>query len=256
MQDTLLSKTGPEKCSNDVSIRQIGIALFLIMNLSCKERTSSQNATLKKGAINNCYTLRPVYNDSQLDGPNDFEFTHDSINSILQGAISDAMRVKIDSSMNFVTGFGHQKKISINADCFGKLSSPDSSFLIGIYYNSSTAIRPIISSVEFLQSYKKDIFNFGQAIIYEYRFNNVVEASPHFMYIIVKDESRKHDWDDYKGFVICSDGMDWKDYNDKGFSIPLFTQMVRRSKEFYIPLYYDGRRFIPIDHFKSSNWQE
>jgi hypothetical protein len=238
------------------NIKQISVALFLIMNLSCKERASSQNAILQKRAVNNCYTLRPVYNDSQLDEPRDFEFTHDSINNILPGLISGVKSIKIDSSMDFVTGFGHQKKISINSDCFGKLDSPDSSFLIEIYYNSSVATRPIISSVEFLQSYKKNIFNFGQAIIYEYRFSNVVEASPHFMYILIKDESRKHDWDDYKGFVICSDGMGWRDYNDKGFSIPLFTQMVRRSKEFYIPLYYDGVRFIPIDHFKSSNWEE
>jgi len=238
------------------NIKQSGIVLFLILNLSCKEKTYSQNTMARKELINNCYTLRPVYNDSQLDEPKDFDFTHDSVDNNLKTVISDARLIKFDSSMEFVTGFAHQKRMSINHDCLRKLENPDSSFLIEVYYNSSISTRPMISSVEFLQSYKKNILNFGNAIVYEYRFNNVVEASPHFMYIIVKGETEKRDWEDYKGFVLCSDGLDWRDYADKGFSIPLFTQMVRRSKEFYIPLYYNGERFIPIDHFKSSNWQE
>jgi hypothetical protein len=85
----------------------------------------------------------------------------------------------------------------------------------------------------------------------------VGELEPHSMYIVIKEqtEDQKRYGNTYKGFVLCCDGLDWKDFNDKG-SVPLFTKMVRRNKEFYIPLYFDGERFIPIGHFKSSNWQE
>ena len=173
--------------------------------------------------------------------------------------ISGKRPLAYDSAMDYITDFEHQQKILVNCKCFGKLNKPDSCGLENLYFNtgSSTWIkkRPI---VDFLRTYKKNIMNFGEADVFEYRFNNVAEVEPHFMYIILKErtEDEEHYNRDYKGIVLCSDGLDWKDYPDKGFSIPLFTQMVRRSKEFYIPLHYDGNRITPIGHFKSSNWQE
>jgi hypothetical protein len=237
-------------------LKQISFLVFTILASSSSQKIYSQNNLTKNHLLNNCYILKPVYDDSEQNEPSEFEFAHDSINNCLKMVFSSPKSLRFDSSMAFVTGYQHQKGISINTNCFSKIINPDSSYLTEIFYNSSIATGQIISSVEFLQSYKKNILNFGSAVVYEFRFNDVVEASSHFMYIIIKIRAEKTEWEDFKGIVICSDGMDWKDYKDKGLSIPLFIQMVRRSKEFYIPLYFDGKRFIPIDHFKSSNWQE
>lgn len=241
------------------NIHRVVIVLLLIFNVSCKQRLHSQNINSKDSLIVNCFVTKPVKNDSKADSLRDFEFAQEPLEHFLSNITSNKKTVRYDSTMDYVTSFEYQKLIIVNNACFDKLNKPDSSNLINIYFNSGSATwvkRKL--TVQFLRSYKKNILNFGAAIVFEYRFNNVAEIEPHFMYIILKEqgEDEKRYAKDYNGVVLCSDGLDWKDYSDKGFSVPLFIQMVRRSKEFYIPLYYEEERFIPIGHFKNSNWQE
>ncbi|MFM9909474.1 MAG: hypothetical protein ACKVOW_09005, partial [Chitinophagaceae bacterium] len=132
---------------------------------------------------------------------------------------------------DYITSFEKQRLIFINNKCLEKLNRPDSSNLMDLYFSSGYRTRVMTKTiVEFIQFYKKNVYNFGNATVYEYRFNGVAEVEPHFMYIILKQqtENEQRYGKDYKGFVICSDGLDWKDYNDKGFSILLFKQMVKR----------------------------
>ena len=240
--------------------RQVCILLLFFLNLCCKERTSSQNQTAEKNSIVNCYITKPIKSDSKADTLRDFEFSKQPLDNFLAGSIiSSPKPIIYDSAMDYVTSFERQRLILVNNECYKKLNKTDSCNLMELYFNAGYRTKVMTKSiVEFLQSYKKNIYKFGNAVIYEYRFNGVAEVEPHFMYIILKEqtEDEQRYGKDCKGFVICSDGLDWKDYSNKGFSIPLFKQMVRRSKEFYIPLYYDGDRFIPIGHFKSSSWQE
>ena len=233
--------------------------ILLMLNFSCKEKTYSQGTETNKNSIVNCYIIKPVQNDSKADTLRDFEFTKEHMGDILAHVISSKRTFVYDSTMDSVTSFEKQKLIPVNNECYKKLSKPDSCYLMELYFSSGYKTKNMTRSiVEFHQSYKKNIFNLGNSTIFEYEFNGVAEVESHFMYIILKEqtEDEQRSGMDYKGFVIYSDGLDWKDYGDKGFSIPLFKQMVRRSKEFYIPLHYDGERFIPIGHFKSSNWQE
>ena len=227
--------------------------------VGCKGAGHSQPPVEMDSLIVNCYILKPVKHDSKADTLRDFNFATESLDDFIVGITSGKRPIAYDSAMDYVTSFEHQQKILVNYRCFSKLDQPDSCRLEDIYFNSGFATwvkkRPV---VDFLRTYKKDIMDFGKADVFEYRFNNVAEVEPHFMYIILKEQSEddRRYGRDYKGIAICSDGLDWKDYPDKYFSIPLFTQMVRRSKEFYIPLHYDGDRFVPIGHFKSSNWKE
>lgn len=222
------------------------------------ERVSSQVFSSDKDSlIVNCCKIEPVYNDSKSESPKDFEFTKETLDNFLNKTLGINKMPPADYKMDFVTNFGYQKEIIVNYDCFNRLTKPNTCNLINLYFNihSSTWIKKK-SVVEFIKKYKKSIYNYGKVNVFEYRFNNVAENEPHFMFIIIKEPSdselrlRK----DYIGYAICSDGMDWKDSANRQFSTPLFIQMVRRSKEFYIPLYYDKRRFIPIGHFKSKNW--
>lgn len=232
--------------------------MALQMN-SCKGQGTSQVPVYKDSLVVNCYVTKPVYGDSKSESLGDFDFKKETLNDFLGKAIAPKGTIKYDLSMDFVTSFGYQKEIIVNYDCFSKLTRPDSSNLINIYFNSGLATWvKKRSTVQYLKTYKKVILNWGDATVFEFRFNNVAEIEPHFMYIILKDPTadEKRQGKDYRGFVICSDGLDWKDYKKEGGAIPLFIKMIRRSKELYIPLYYDGKRFIPIGHFKSNNWQE
>jgi hypothetical protein len=239
--------------------KQVYILLFIVLNFGCKEKTYSQNEGVNKGSIINCYITKPVKSDSKADTIRDFEFTKKSLDDVLSNIISSKNYATYDSVMDYVTSYERQKLIFMNNQCYERLSKPDSCNLMNIYFNSGYRTKIMTKSiVEFIQSYKKNIYKFGDATVFEYRFKGVAEVEPHWMYIILKEqtEDEQRYGSDYKGFIICSDGLDWKDYTSLGFSIPLFKQMIRLSKEIYIPLYYDGERFIPIGHFKSNNWHE
>ncbi|MEJ0103784.1 MAG: hypothetical protein WDO19_15035 [Bacteroidota bacterium] len=238
------------------NLTRVYVLLFVILNLNCKQKTHSQ-AKGDNNSILNCFIIKPVKNDSKADSLRDFDFSKDSIDGFLFDIISGKKSISYDSSMDYVTSFERQQLISINSKCFTKLSQPDSCNLMELYFSSDNRTKIMTKSiVEFLRSYKKTIYNFGNTTVFEYRFNGVAEVEPHFMYIILKEQTEEESryGKDYKGIVVYSDGLDWKDYNDDGFSIPLFKQMVRRNKQFYIPLCFDGNRFVPIGHFKSSNW--
>jgi len=242
---------------NRVKYIKWGALILGLHVFGCKGQEHGQKQPNTLNLIVNCYVIKPVYGDSKVESIRDFDFTTETLNNFLGKVIATKEAIKPDSPMDFITSFSYQKEIIVNHDCFSKLTKPDSSNLINIYFNSGSATWvKERSAVQYLKTYKKTIRSLGDVTVFKYRFNNVAEIEPHFMYIILKDQTddERRTSKDYTGFVICSDGMDWKDYN--GFSIPLFIQMIRRSKELYIPLSYDGRRFIPIGHFKSNNWQE
>lgn len=237
---------------------QFYISLLLLLNLSCKERTPYQDVTANKNRILNCYITKPVKDDSKADSLRNFEFSNESLDDFLSGVISAKKPLIYDSTMDYVTSFEKQRLIFINNKCFERLNQPDSSNMMDLYFNSGYRTKVMTKTiVEFIQSYKKSIYNFGNAIVYEYQFNGVAEVESYFMYIILKEktEDEQRYGSDYKGLVICSDGLTWKDFTDKGFSIPSYVQMIRRDKAFEIPLYYDGNRFIPLGHFKIGSWQ-
>jgi hypothetical protein len=234
----------------------IYVLLVVMIGFSCKDRTPQAE---ERNFLENCYITKPVTNDSKADTLRNFEFNKDSIDDFLFKVLSSSSGFKYDSTMDYVTSFERQKLIFVHEGCYERLNKPHSCNMMDLYFNSGYKTRVINKSIiEFIQSYKKDIYKFGKGIVYEYRFNGVAEVEPHFMYIILREQTadERRSAKDYVGLVINSDGLEWKDFNDKGLSIPLYVQMIRRSKEFYIPLYYDGERFIPIGHFKSSNWQD
>lgn len=242
------------------SLRFIRIWTLLLIYLvaGCKEQNYQQPSNLRQNRITSCYIVKPVKQDSKASSSRDFEFPNISLDDFLAEIETGKRSVEYDSTMDYITSFERQRIIIVNADCFGKLSRPDSIDLMNIYFNSGFRNETFTHSiVEFMHQYKKNILQFGDAIVFEYRFNGVSEDEPHFMYIILKvpTEDDRRLGRDYRGFIICSDGLDWKENKDKKFSVPLFIQMVRRNKEFYIPIMYKDERFIPIGHFKTKNWE-
>lgn len=234
------------------------IFLLLGFNVSCKQKLNSQSVNSNDSLVVNCYMIKPIKTDSNADTLRDFEFEKEPLDHLLLNISAGKKKFQYDSAMEFVTSFGYQKLITVNYACVYKLNRPDSFNLMGLYFNSGKA--PWVkknSAIVFLKNYKKNILGFGPAIVFEYRFNNVAEVEPHFMYIILKmqEKAERQYGKDYMGLVLYSDGLDWSADNERG-AIPLYIQMIRRSKEIYIPLYYDGDRFIPVGHFKSPNWKE
>lgn len=229
------------------------IVCFLLLNLSCKENAVSQNVITSKKNISNCFILKPIIKSSQSKGVEELVFPDTNFNGFLD-KIPLINSVEFDSAMQYVTNYENQKKIFINYSCFSKLNLPDSCNLVDIYFNSrgNTSDRTE-SNIEFVSSYKKNIFKFGNAIIFNYHFKGVSEVEPHSMHIIIKIEDNSYK-EDYKGIVLCSDDLEWKDYPNKGYSIPLYIEWLRGGKDFAIPMYFDGEQFIPIGHYKIGNW--
>lgn len=96
------------------------------------------------------------------------------------------------------------------------------------------------------KKYQKKILNYGDVIIYEYRCK-AADVSPHFLNIIIKEKKDDNPYgENYNGFVICSDGISWKNLN--GFSIPIFNNYLEGGG-FVAPLFFDGKRFIPVGMF-------
>lgn len=233
------------------------ILIVSLIYCGCKEKHSQPLSETSSAA--NCYIIKPVKGDSKADSLRSFDFHNDSIGDFLNNGLFSSKEFLYDSTMDFVTSFERQKLIFVQSGCFEKLNKPDSCNLMNIYYNSGYNTKIMTKTIiEFVQSYKKNIYEFGKSIVYEYRFVGVAEIEPHFMFIIMKEQAddEQRMAKDYKGVVLCSDGLEWKEFNEKEFSIPLFVQMVRRDKELYIPLDYDGHRFIPIGHFRKGKWDE
>lgn len=233
--------------------------LFLsAVTIGCRNSNSSDPPTRKERIVEYCYLTKPVKNNCNDDTRKGFDFSSESLDHFLTGIIAETRLPIYDSAMDYITSFDRQEQILVNYNCFSKLNRPESGGWENLYFNTgSPAWTQKHPFVDFLRTYKKNIFDFGRANVFEYLFNNVAEVEPHFMYIILREhtEDDDHYGRDYKGIVLFSDGLDWKDYPN-GYSIPLFTQMVRRSKEYYIPLHFDGDRFIPMGHFKSDNWRK
>jgi hypothetical protein len=233
--------------------------LLLVFQMGCRDRTFSQNKAADRSSIINCYITKPVRHDSKADTLRNFELTNETLDKALRKIIASKERIVYDSAMDYVTSFERQKLIFINTQCVSKLNTPDSCNLMDLYFNSGyrtkLMTRPI---VEFVQFFKKNIYKFGNALVYEYALKGVAEVEPHFMYIILKEqpEDAQRYGEDYKGFVIYCDGIGWKDDAGGNFSIPLLKHSVRRDKQLYIPLFYDSEKFVPVGHFKSDNWRE
>jgi hypothetical protein len=234
------------------------ISVTIVLVFSCSSRREEQQKqsdqvsarkieTEKK--IINCYIIKPVLNDKEYKPPMSLKTSNKSIDEYLS-AIAHSKHIDTDSNLFYITSFEYQKKIFINYQCYGKLNEPDSLDLMGIYFNSgSHTVTMNRSIVKYVRSYTKDIFTFGKATVFEYRFDGVAEVEPHFMHIIIKEptEDEVRYGEDYRGIVINSDGLNWRKY--KELETPSFIQTVKGDKKFEAPLLYDGNRFIPLIHF-------
>jgi hypothetical protein len=176
---------------NNFHFARIAGALLLFLYLiGCKGESHSQALINKDSLIVNCYKLKPVKGDSKADSLRNFDFTKESLDNFLKDIIYTKKPVEYDSTMDYVTNFEYQKMILVNYNCFSKLVKPDSCDLINIYFNSgfATWVKKR-STVQFLQTYKKILYNFGKVTVFEYRFNNVAEIEPHYMYIILNEQT-------------------------------------------------------------------
>jgi len=243
---------------NQIKIRKIILFNLILIDILFALRGYPQGINKHYIPIN-YYITKPVKNDSKEDSPRDFEFSKETLDRFLANILKSNTELKYDSTMDFVTSFERQKNICFNSRYFGLLNYPDKCNLMDIYFNSGFDTQTMNGSiVQFIKTYKKTIFNFGTTTVFEYELIGVAEVEPHFIYILLKERTKDETryGMDYKGFVICSDGMQWKLFGEGGVYLPLFIQRVNRSKEFYIPLYYYNDRFIPIGHFKTKNWHD
>jgi hypothetical protein len=229
------------------------IAVLFLTNISFYSWGQSIKSN---GLIIDCFILKPVKNDSKADTVRALQIPPYSLDYFLDSiATSSPKCLSYDSAMDFVTSFEYQKIILVNSLCFKNLNKPDSCDLMDIYFDSRFRTSVFTKSIiKFLRSYKEDILNFGDALIFEYKFEDVAEDEPHFMYIILKDQtSEQNEYaEDYHGYVICSDGLEWKNFGkNQNKSMPIFIQKIIRGKMLLIPLYFDHSRFIPIGHFEN-----
>lgn len=252
MQQNLIRQT----MSSSKLVLSVYTVILLTLFFACKKRAVSQTVINDK-LTTNCMSIRPVKGDCYSDTLRDFEFGNMPLEQFLKIVSSKGDYLIFDSAMEFVTNFGYQKEILINNLCYDSLISVDSSPILNLYFNSAYATwAKKKSAVRFLKSYSKIIWGFGAAEVFEFQVEGVAEIEPHFICLIIKKqaEEEKRIGSDYEGFALSSDGLEWQRIGESANFIPLIIKSVRRSKELFIPVYFDGKRFMPIGHFKSSNW--
>lgn len=202
---------------------------------------------------NRCFTIEPVYNNSSIEECGELNFDYGDMNFFIKKIASNRATINIDKATAYLTNYHTQQQINVNYDCFKYLDRPDSSFLAEILL-SSNKTPGSVGHVTFRKVLHKKIIGYGDALVYEYRFDGVSEVSYHFMDIFFKDALNEN-YSDYSGYVICSNGeMQWKEVNDSLGVLPIFVDHITWDKEYAVPLLFDGKRFIPTSHFKIGNW--
>lgn len=215
---------------------------LLCLLFGCRQEST------KPIGINSCYILRPVLNSSSEYEPKGFDFSNK--NKLIE-SLDYNEYPNIDTLMEFVTGFSFQKEISVSYDCFSKLTMPDSSYLMEIFYFSMENTNSLIQGVQFVGKKEIQIVNFGNATIYEYDFIDVVETSPTKLYLLFKKLKNKYK-KDFKGIAFCSNGLIHTETMNG--SIISMIGKIRNSKRYEIVLNYDGSKFVPIGHCKLGDW--
>lgn len=224
--------------------------------ISCVKGNHVENADktdTNSTVVYNCYILKPVANDSKKDWYKTIGVDREISEKMLNDIVAHKKVLTIDTTYECITSFENQKEILINSHCLDKLFNADSSLLNDIYYNSIYRTKTYLGRphpVHFIKSYTKNIFQYGNATIFEYSFpSSAILSEPLFLYLIIRVEDNSYG-EDYKGYAISSDGMEWRDINyADSVSIPLFIKKTR-TKNVFIPLIFDNNRFIPIGVLK------
>lgn len=236
---------------NKKYFNQFFLVLILIYGLGCRGKIISQNND--NHIIVNCLILKPITQNCDCVWPVIKKESDIKIEDLLI-MLDTKTSIQFDSLEQFTACYDYQKQVLINPHCFDKLTIPDSSNLMEIYLSSRTSTLSYRhSKVEFIKSYEKNIFNFGMSRVYEYVFNDVSQVEPHNMQIIIKNIG-SNNGEDYEGFVICSDGILWREVQGTSSSIFSHLKAFRGNKGSEIPMYFDKGRFIPIGHYQIDSW--
>lgn len=221
--------------------------LILISITSCNQNIE----VVTSKVYNDCFILKPVLECSPLEEPEDFNpVAADQYFSTIDKV--ETSKIVMDTMIEYVMGYNMQKRISIDYSCFDKLSEPDSSFIVEIFLNSMPNTNSLIDSVTFLRRYEKDIFNFGNASIFEYSLEGTVEAAPRNLVMIIRDVENRYK-KNYTGIVFSCDGVKWVQLRS-GKNLPALVETIKRGKSFEILTSYDGDRFVPLVHKKIGEW--
>ena len=213
-------------------------------------KTSSQNSK-----VNNYFILKPIKDNIEYEWIENLNFKDTNVAGFIN-IIGSADHLKMDSSMKFTMSFEMQKKIIVNSNYLSKFIFPDSVDLVNIYFSSKFNTSNLrASNVVYDTSYKKNILNYGRAVVYEYHFEGVSQVSCHSMQIIIKSEENEYG-EDYEGFVICSDGILWREISHTSKFLFSYLKALRGNIGIEIPMGFNGIEFIPLQHYKIDKWNK
>ncbi len=219
--------------------------------VSCYGQSTTKNSNSKAihRITSNCYLLKPIKKDIEYKWFDNLPKIDTNIVKYV-GNFDFSSKLKGDTIMfPIVMSFERQKKIYINEECLKYLNNPDTTNLVNIYFSSNFNTYDFYgSNVEFVSNFNKNIFNLGNCTIYRYHLRGVALANPQFFFIIIPDKKREDPSDDYVGFVLHSDDIEWQELKNTGQFVPIFINQLRLLK-LKIPLYFDGDEFISFGHF-------
>ncbi len=229
------------------------IALLLLTSFSyCqKDYSNASHPTTKNKIIQlSCFILRPIKHNMELDDTETQQLNIQKNKNIFN-YVKDRIQknnIKIDKQSACIMNFDIQQKISIGQSCF-ELMKKDSIDLSYLYFTTLSQTPNGLTTKIFLEKhFELNINNFGNAIIFQYRFNAASMAEPARMYIILKPPDIENEIDDYVGFVLRADYIDWS-INISDSIVPTYVTLHRQNRELHIPLFFDKNQFIPIGYF-------
>jgi len=231
------------------TLKNIILFSSLIGLLSCNSQEKKEVVNKKPDtkALENCVTSSSLIGKSDTYKPKNIEntfLTDEQFEEVIKNSMVN--KVKIDSSVIYVTHPSFQRNVVLTKKCFNDKDN------IGIFLMKELFVSDFIyDEVKLIDSSNKNILNFGRANVLEFEIKGGSEYNPHYITLFLKENT-----ENYLGFSISSDGMRWKKISAELY-LPLFVERVRINKQYEIPLFYSNQQFNPIGHHKIPElWNE
>jgi hypothetical protein len=168
----------------------------------------------------------------------------DSIPGIVEAF---SVNPEIDTLVEYVMNDNQQLRFKVGKVEFEKFINNEDS-MMSCLFNNAFPYGKLIK----LYSRTINIFSLGEMQVIEYEIQGGAEVFPHSILIVYSSLKTS-----YVGNIIISDGIKWINEGSTNGSILVFIERIRIHKQLGIPLFFTGKYFVPVTHYKlPEKWQD
>ena len=172
------------------------------------------------------------------------ELQEDSIPSIVEAF---SVNPEIDTLVEYVMNDKQQLRFKIDKVEFENFINKEDS-IMSCLFNNAFPYGKLIK----LYNKTVNILSVGEMQVIEYEIQGGAEVFPHSILIVYSSSDTS-----YVGNIIISDGIKWINDGRTDGSILVFIERIRIHKQLGIPLFFTGKYFVPVTHYKlPEKWQD